>query len=213
MTTPPLPTPPIRLLLVDDHPLMREGVMAIAQRQPDMLVVGEAASGTEAVERYAALQPDVTLMDLQMPGMDGMKAIRSIRGSWPDARILVLTTYQGDAQAWLALKAGAAGYLVKTALRATLMDAVRKVHAGGRWVAPEVVLELANHAGDEMLTARELDVLQRVAAGHSNREIGAMLSVTEDTIKARLKAILAKLGARDRTHAVTIAMRRGLIQN
>jgi two-component system, NarL family, response regulator len=213
MTTPTPSTTPIRLLLVDDHPLMREGVMAIVQRQSDMLVVGEAASGVEAIERYAALRPDVTLMDLQMPGMDGMKAIRSIRSSWPDARILVLTTYHGDAQAWLALKAGAAGYMVKTALRATLIEAVRKVHAGGRWVASEVVQELANHAGDEMLTARELEVLQRVAAGHSNREIGAMLSVTEDTIKARLKTILAKLGARDRTHAVTIAIRRGLIQN
>ncbi len=187
--------------------------MAIVQRQSDMRVVGEAASGAEAVERYAALRPDVTLMDLQMPGMDGMKAIRTIRSTWPDARILVLTTYQGDAQAWLALKAGAAGYMVKTALRATLIDAVRKVHAGGRWVASEVAQELASHAGEEMLTARELEVLQRVAAGHSNREIGAMLSVTEDTIKARLKTILAKLGARDRTHAVTIAIRRGLIQN
>jgi len=206
-------TPAIRLLLVDDHPLMREGVIAIVQRQSDMQVVGEAASGAEAVECYAALRPDVTLMDLQMPGMDGMKAVRTIRSNWPDARILVLTTYQGDAQAWLALKAGAAGYMVKTALRATLIDAVRKVHAGGRWVAPEVVQELANHAGDEMLTLRELEVLQRVAAGHSNREIGAMLSVTEDTIKARLKTILAKLGARDRTLAVTIPIRRGLIQS
>lgn len=206
-------TPSIRLLLVDDHPLMREGVAAIVQRQPDMLVAGEAASGVEAVERYAQLRPDVTLMDLQMPGMDGMKAIRSIRTSWPDARILVLTTYQGDAQAWLALKAGAVGYMVKTTLRATLIDAIRKVHAGGRWVAQEVAQELANHAGDEMLTARELEVLQHVAEGHSNREIGALLSVTEDTIKARLKTILAKLVARDRTHAVTIAIRRGLIQN
>ncbi|MBP6900041.1 MAG: response regulator transcription factor [Burkholderiaceae bacterium] len=202
----------IRLLIVDDHPLMREGIAAVLQGQPDISVVGEAANGAEAVERFRSLQPDVTLMDLQMPGMDGLQAIQAIRSGWRQARILVLTTYQGDVQAWRALKAGAAGYLVKSTLRGALLEAVRSVHAGGRWVPAEVALELARHAGDEMLTEREVDVLRHIARGHSNREVGAMLSVAEDTIKARMKSILAKLNARDRTHAVTIAVQRGLIQ-
>lgn len=204
--------PIIRLLIVDDHPLMREGIAAVVQSQPDVTVVGEAANGAEAVELFGRLQPDVTLMDLQMPGMDGVQAIQAIRSQWRKAQILVLTTYQGDVQAWRALKAGAAGYLVKSSLRTALLDAVRSVHAGGRWVPAEVALELARHAGDEMLTDREVDVLRHIAHGHSNREVGAMLSVTEDTIKARVKSILSKLHARDRTHAVTIALQRGLIQ-
>jgi DNA-binding NarL/FixJ family response regulator len=204
--------PIIRLLIVDDHPLMREGIAAVLQSQPDFTVVGEAANGAEAVELFGRLQPDVTLMDLQMPGMDGVQAIQAIRSQWRKAQILVLTTYQGDVQAWRALKAGAAGYLVKSSLRTALLDAVRSVHAGGRWVPAEVALELARHAGDEMLTDREVDVLRHIAHGHSNREVGAMLSVTEDTIKARVKSILSKLHARDRTHAVTIALQRGLIQ-
>lgn len=202
----------IRLLIVDDHPLMREGIAAVVQRQPDITVVGEAVNGAEAVERFRSLQPDVTLMDLQMPGMDGLQAIQAIRGICRQARILVLTTYQGDVQAWRALKAGAAGYMVKSTLRSALLDAVRSVHAGGRWVPAEVALELARHAGDEMLTDREVDVLRHIAQGHSNREVGAMLSVSEDTIKARVKSILSKLNARDRTHAVTLAVQRGLIQ-
>lgn len=207
----PLPTP-IRLLVVDDHPLMREGIAAVLQRQGDMVLAGEASNGAEAVEAYRRLQPDVTLMDLQMPGMDGLEAIMTLRSEFPASRLLVLTTYQGDAQAWRALKAGAVGYLLKSTLRTELLDAVRTVHAGGRWILPEVAQALARHAGQEMLTDREVDVLQRVASGLSNREVAQTLSLTEDAIKARLKGIMAKLGARDRTHAVTIALQRGLIR-
>lgn len=206
------PAPQVRLLIVDDHPLMREGIVAVAQRQPDMLVVGEAANGVEAVERFAELKPDVTLMDLQMPRMDGLQAIQLIRKQAPKARLLVLTTYKGDIQAWRAMKEGAAGYLVKTALRASLLDAVRAVHAGGRWVPSDIAVDLARHAGDEMLSDREIEVVRYIAQGLSNREVGALLSVTEDTIKARVKSILLKLNARDRTHAVTIALQRGLLQ-
>lgn len=207
----PLPTP-IRLLVVDDHPLMREGIAAVLQRQGDMALAGEASDGAEAIEAYRRLQPDVTLMDLQMPGMDGLEAIMTLRSEFPASRLLVLTTYQGDAQAWRALKAGAVGYLLKSTLRTELLDAVRTVHAGGRWILPEVAQALARHAGQEMLTEREVDVLQRVASGLSNREVAQTLSLTEDAIKARLKGIMAKLGARDRTHAVTIALQRGLIR-
>lgn len=202
----------VRLLLVDDHPLMREGIAAVVQQQPDMHVVGEAANGVEAVERFSALQPDVTLMDLQMPRMDGTQAIQAIRKQSPQARLLVLTTYQGDIQAWRALKDGAAGFLVKTSMRASLLDAIRTVHAGGRWVPSDIAVDIARHAGEEMLTDREVEVVKYIAQGHSNREVGALLSVTEDTIKARVKSILLKLNARDRTHAVTIALQRGLLQ-
>jgi two-component system, NarL family, response regulator len=207
----PLPQP-IRLLVVDDHPLMREGIAAVLQRQADMVLVGEASNGVQAIDAYRRLQPDVTLMDLQMPEVDGLQAILTLRAEFPSSRLLVLTTYQGDAQAWRALKAGAVGYLLKSTLRTELLDAVRTVHAGGRWILPEVAQALARHAGQEMLTEREVDVLQRVAGGLSNREVAQMLSLTEDAIKARLKGIMAKLGAKDRTHAVTIALQRGLIQ-
>lgn len=207
----PLPTP-IRLLVADDHPLMREGIAAVLQRQTDMVLVGEASNGAQAVDAYRRLQPDVTLMDLQMPEVDGLQAIVTLRAEFPASRLLVLTTYQGDAQAWRALKAGAVGYLLKSTLRTELLDAVRTVHAGGRWILPEVAQALARHAGQEMLTEREVAVLQRVAGGLSNREVAQMLSLTEDAIKARLKGIMAKLGAKDRTHAVTIALQRGLIQ-
>ncbi|MFG6414935.1 response regulator [Roseateles sp. DC23W] len=202
----------VRLLLVDDHPLMRDGIAALVQRQPDLHVVGEASNGVEAVERFAELQPDVTLMDLQMPRMDGLQAITLIRKQSPRAKVLVLTTYKGDIQAWRALKEGAVGYLVKTALRASLLEAIRTVHAGGRWVPADIAVDIARHAGDEMLTDREVEVMRYIAQGHSNREVGALLSVAEDTIKSRVKSILLKLNARDRTHAVTIALQRGLLQ-
>lgn len=202
---------PIRVLTVDDHALLREGIAAVVQRQPDMQVVGEAGNGVEALAQFGRLVPDVTLMDLQMPEMDGIDAIHAIRQIDPLARVLVLTTYRGDVQAWRALKAGAQGYLLKSSLRTDLLDAIRCVHGGGRWIPPEVATELAQHVLDAALTAREIEVLDRVAVGQSNREIGAQLSVTEEAIKARIKSILAKLGARDRTHAVAIALKRGII--
>ena len=206
--------PTIRVLTVDDHPLLREGIGAVVGRQADMAIVGEAANGVEAVQQWRQLQPDVVLMDLQMPDMDGLQALASIRAEGPQARIIVLTTYKGDALAWRALtiEAGAVGYLLKSSLRTDLLQAIRAVHAGGRWVPADVAIELAGHAAEEPLTEREIEVLQRIAVGHSNREVGDQLSVSEDTIKARMKSILAKLQARDRTHAVSIALKRGIIR-
>jgi two-component system, NarL family, response regulator len=203
---------PIRVLTVDDHPLLREGIAAVVKRQPDMQIVGEACNGLEAITQFRLLKPDVTLMDLQMPEMDGVEAIAAIRADCAQARILVLTTYKGDALSWRALKAGAVGYLLKSSLRTDLLEAIRVAHGGGRWIPAEIAQELASHAGEESLTAREIEVLQRIAAGNSNREVGAMLSLSEETIKARMKSILAKLSAKDRTHAVSIALKRGLIQ-
>lgn len=205
--------PTIRVLTADDHPLLREGIAAVIGRQADMAIVGEAANGLEAVAQCRLLQPDVVLMDLQMPDLDGMQAMAAIRAEMPHMRIIVLTTYKGDALAWRALKAGAVGYLLKSSLRSDLLQAIRAVHAGGRWVPADIAIELAGHTADEPLTAREIEVLQRIAVGHSNREVGEQLSVSEDTIKARMKSILAKLSARDRTHAVLIALRRGLIRD
>lgn len=207
----PAVAPPIRVLTVDDHALLREGIAAVIQRQADMQVIGEAGNGVEALAQFRKLMPDITLMDLQMPEMDGMEAIDAIRAFSPQARVMVLTTYKGDVQAWRALKAGAQGYLLKSSLRTDLLDAIRCVHGGGRWIPPEVADELAQHVMDVALTEREVEVLCRIALGHSNREIGVLLSVTEEAIKARIKSILAKLGAKDRSHAVAIALKRGII--
>ncbi|WP_423595493.1 response regulator [Roseateles sp. MS654] len=203
---------PIRVLTVDDHPLMREGIAAVLDDEPDMAPVGEADNGWQALQAFERLRPDVTLLDIQMPVMDGLEALARLRALSPGARVIVLTTFKTDAQAWQALKLGAVGYLLKTQLRAELLDAIRAVHRGHRWIPNEVAQEIAAHAGHEQLSGRELDVLEHIAQGLSNREIGGRLSLSEDTIKARVKTILAKLDARDRTHAVVLALKRGLLR-
>jgi DNA-binding NarL/FixJ family response regulator len=203
--------PVIRVLTVDDHPLLREGIAAVLLGQADMVLAGEAASGEEAVERHRALQPDVTLMDVQMPGMNGIDAIRAIRHEFPHARIIVLTTYEGDALASRAIKAGAVGYLLKGMLRKDLLDTIRAVHAGKRRIPVAIAVELAQHHADDVLTAREVEVLHCVASGHANKAVANQLAISEETVKTHMKSIMAKLAANDRTHAVTIALRRGII--
>ncbi len=201
----------IRVLIVDDHPVMRDGLRAAIVQETDMLVVGEAADGAVAIEQYRALQPDVTLIDLQMPRVDGLEAIMAIRADFPRAVMVVLTTYPGDARVTRAMKLGATSYLLKFACRDEILHAVRAAAAGRHVVTAEAAQDIANHLGSETLTLRELSVLRLVAEGKSNRAIAEALYVTEDTIKARMKSILAKLDASDRTHAVTIAVRRGFL--
>ena len=202
----------IRVLIVDDHPLLREGVAAVLQEQPDISVVAEATRGAEAIELFRQHRPDVTLMDLRMPDMSGTAAIAAIRAEFPNARIVVLTSYAGDAHAVNALKAGASAYLLKSMLRKELLDTIRAVHAGKRRVPPEIAIEIAEHAADDALTERELEVLRRVGGGLSNKQIALQLAISEGTVKAHMKSILPKLGARDRTHAVMIAVKRGIIE-
>jgi DNA-binding NarL/FixJ family response regulator len=201
----------IRVLIVDDHPLLRDGIAAVVDGQPDMTMAGEATNGADAIERYRALRPDVTLMDLQMPEMDGTDAIRLIRNEFPLARIVVLTTYAGDVEAQHALEAGASGYLLKSTPRSDLLEAIRVVHTGRRHIPPAIAVEIAEHRGDQELTDRERDVLQRVAAGRSNKIAADELGISEETVKTHMKSILAKLAASDRTHAVTIATKRGIL--
>ena len=203
--------PRIRILTVDDHPLLREGIAAVIEGQPDMTLVAEATNGHEAIESFRKHLPDVALMDLRMPDMNGIEAIRAIRSEFPAARIVVLTTYAGDVQALGALKAGASGYLLKSMLRKDLLDTIRTVHAGKRRIPPEIATQIAEHAADDALTDREIDVLRRVGFGNSNKQIAAQLAISEGTVKAHMKSILPKLGARDRTHAVMIAVKRGIL--
>jgi DNA-binding NarL/FixJ family response regulator len=202
----------IKVLTVDDHPLLREGIAAVIQGEPDMILVAEATNGQEAIESFRLHRPDVTLMDIQMPGMDGINAMTAIRRTFPSARFIVLTTYQGDIQAVRAIKAGASGYLLKNMLRKDLLDTIRAVHAGKRIIPSVIASELAEHMADDALTDRELDVLRSVAAGNSNKLVAEELAVSEATVKGHMKSILSKLGANDRTHAVTIALKRGFIQ-
>jgi DNA-binding NarL/FixJ family response regulator len=201
----------IRILSVDDHPLLREGVAALLASQPDMTLVAEAANGREAIEQFRIHHPDVTLMDLQMPEMDGIDAMIAIRGEFHAARIIVLTTYKGDVQVLRALKAGARAYLLKGLLRKELLETIRLVHAGHKRMLPDVATELAEHAADDALSSREVQVLRLIAGGNANKAIAAQLSITEETVKGHVKNILAKLAANDRTHAVTIGLKRGII--
>ena len=206
------PEKPIRILTVDDHPVLRFGIAAILAREADMKLVAEAGNGREAVEQFRVHRPDVTLMDLQMPCMSGGEAIVAIRDDFPDARIIVLTTYSGDAQATRALQAGAYGYLLKNLLRKELVETIRTVHSGAKRIPPEIAIELAEHCADDALTEREIAVLRQVASGNSNKISADKLRISEETVKAHMRRILAKLEANDRTHAVAIALKRGIIE-
>lgn len=202
---------PIRILVVDDHPLLREGITALVNGQTDMKLVAEASNGHEALAQYRLHRPDVTLMDLRMPTMSGIETIIAIRDESPDARIIVLTTYGGDVQVVRAIKAGARGYVLKGQVHKALLDTIRAVHAGQKRISPDVAAELADHAGEEELTAREIAVLQLIALGNANKEIAAQLRISDETVKSHVTNILEKLGANDRTHAVTTALKRGII--
>jgi DNA-binding NarL/FixJ family response regulator len=202
---------PIRILVVDDHPVVVRGIAALLATEPDMSMVAEAATGREALQQFRTHGPDITLMDLQMPEMSGLDAIIAIRAESPEARIIVLTTYLGDVQVLRALKAGARGYLLKNSLYKELLETIRAVHAGKKSLSPEASFELAEHATDEALTPGEIRVLRLIAAGHANKEIAAKLSTSEGTIKAHIRNIMSKLGAKDRTHAAMIAVKRGFI--
>jgi DNA-binding NarL/FixJ family response regulator len=201
----------IRVLAVDDHPMLREGIAAAIARQPDMILVGEAVNGREAIEMFRKMRPDVTLMDLQMPEMNGVDAISAIRAEYPAARIIVLTTYKGDVQALRALKAGASGYLLKSALRKEMMDSIRTVFAGRASIPAEIAVQIAEHVTADELSEREIEVLRCIAQGGANKEVAYRLHISEETVKVHVKHILEKLAATDRTQAVTIALSRGII--
>ena len=208
----PVDSGPIRILAVDDHALLRQGIAALVNAECDMKLIAEATNGQEAIEKFRLHRPDVTLMDLQMPALNGIEAIIGIRSEFPNARIIVLTTYTGDVQVLRALKEGARGYILKGHVRRELLDTIRAVHTGKKRIPPEVAAELAEHAAEDDLTSREIDVLRRIANGNANKEIAAQLSIAEETVKSHVTNILAKLGANDRTHAVTIGLKRGIIE-
>ena len=208
MSSPPVL---IRILTADDHPLLREGIATLVNAEADMKLVAEASSGREAVQKFQLHRPDVTLMDLQMPDMNGTEAIAEIRSEFPDARIIVFTTYTGDAQVLKALKAGARGYLLKSDVHLELLEMIRSVNAGHKRIPPQIAAELAEHAGDDPLSPREIDVLRLIATGNSNKLIADQLSISEATAKSHVANILSKLGANDRAHALAIAMKRGII--
>jgi DNA-binding NarL/FixJ family response regulator len=202
----------ILILAVDDHALIREGIAVLVGTQPDMTLVAEASNGREAIQQFRTHRPDVTLMDLQMPEMSGFDAIGAIRGEFPDAKIIVLTTYKGDVQILRALKAGAQGYLLKNTFHKELVETIRAVHAGRKALSPEASYEIADHATDDALTPAEINVLRLIVAGNANKQIADQLKITEETVKSRVKSILSKLGANDRTHAATIGLKRGIIE-
>jgi DNA-binding NarL/FixJ family response regulator len=201
----------IRILTVDDHPLVQEGIAAVMEDEPDMMLIGQASNGREAIRIFQRHRPDVTLMDLRMPDMSGIEAITAIRAEFANARIIVLTTYSGDVQATAALKAGASGYLLKSLVRKELVETIRAVHAGRRRIPAAIAAEIAEHVADDALSAREVEILRCVAAGKSNKVIAAAHDISEGTVKAHMKSILAKLAASDRTHAVMIALKRGIL--
>jgi DNA-binding NarL/FixJ family response regulator len=202
---------PIRIFSIDDHPLMREGIAAIIRNEPDMLLVAEASSGREAVQGFRDHRPDITLMDLRLPDISGIDAMVAIRTEFPDARIIMLTTFEGDVEIRRALQAGAVGYMLKTMPRRQLVEMIRRVHAGKKHIPPEIAAHLAEHMGDEALSKREVDVLQKIAGGNRNGDIAALLFISEETVKGHVKHIMEKLGASDRTEAVAIGIRRGII--
>ena len=205
-------SPQIRILTVDDHVLVRDGIAGLISVQPDMVMVGQACNGREAIQHFRSLRPDVTLMDLQMPEMNGIEALITIRNEFPEARIIVLTTYAGDVQILRALKAGAQAYLLKNTLHKELLATIRAVHAGKKALSAEVSYEIAEHVTDDALTPAEIAVLRLIAGGKANKQIADQLSITEETVKGRVKNILSKLGANDRTHAAMIGLKRGIIE-
>ena len=202
----------IRVLAVDDHVLVRQGIAVLLSTEPGMALVGEASNGREAIQQFRKHRPDITLMDMQMPEMNGLDAITAIRGEFPDAKIIVLTTYKGDVQILRALKAGARGYLLKNTIHKELLDTIRAVYAGKKALSSEASYEIAEHATDDALTPAEINVLRLIAAGNANKQIADQLSITEETVKGRVKNILSKLGASDRTHAAMIGLKRGIIE-
>lgn len=202
----------IRILTVDDHPLLRKGIAALLNSEADMKIIAEASNGSEAIEMFRAHRPDITIMDLQMPGMGGIEAINRLLSEFPGARMIVLTTYSGDVQVVRALRSGAQGYLLKGNVHRELIETIRAVHAGKKRIPPELAVQLVDHAGDEALTPRELDVLRLIAAGNANKQIADQLSIGEASVKSHVANILSKLGANDRTHAVTIGLKRGIIE-